>query len=178
MINKCLLGKNLWKKEGEGKWKWTEKLLSHVQLFATPWTTAHQASLSMGILQARILEWVAVSFSKGSSQPRDPTQVSCIAGGFFTVWATRKVIREIMYMYSLSLSFNIGGFPGGASSKEPTCQCRRCKRRGLDPWVVKTPWRRAWQPTLVFLPRESYGQRSLGYYGLPGYKALDTTKVT
>ena len=37
-----------------------------------------------GILQARILEWVAVPFSMGSSQPRDRTQVSCIAGGFFT----------------------------------------------------------------------------------------------
>ena len=41
-----------------------------------------------GILQARILEWVAFSFSRGSSQSRDPTQVSCIAGGFFTSWAT------------------------------------------------------------------------------------------
>ena len=43
-----------------------------------------------GILQARILEWVAFSFSKGSSQPRGRTQVSCIAGGFFTSWATRE----------------------------------------------------------------------------------------
>ena len=43
----------------------------------------------------------------------------------------------------------------------------------MDPWVGKIPWRRAWQPTLVFLPRESYGQRSLGYYGLPGYKVMD-----
>ena len=42
-----------------------------------------------GILQARILEWVAFPFPKGSSQPRDWTQVSCIAGGFFTSWATR-----------------------------------------------------------------------------------------
>ena len=41
-----------------------------------------------GILQARILEWVAFPFSKGSSQPRDWTQVSRIAGGFFTNWAT------------------------------------------------------------------------------------------
>jgi len=38
-----------------------------------------------GILQARILEWVAIPFSRGSSQPRDQTQVSHIAGGFFTV---------------------------------------------------------------------------------------------
>ena len=43
-----------------------------------------------GILQARILEWVAISFSRGSSQPRDWTQVSCIAGRFFTIWATRE----------------------------------------------------------------------------------------
>ena len=42
-------------------------------------------SWSMGILQARILEWVAMPSSRGSSQPRDQTQVSCIAGGFFTV---------------------------------------------------------------------------------------------
>ena len=68
-----------------------------------------------------------------------PTRVSRIAGGFFTVWATRKVIREIMYMYSLSLSFNMGGFPGGASSKEPAWQFRKRKRCGLDPWVVKIP---------------------------------------
>ena len=43
-----------------------------------------------GILQARILEWVAFPFSRRSSQPRDQTQVSCIAGGFFTSWATRE----------------------------------------------------------------------------------------
>ena len=40
-----------------------------------------------GILQARILEWVAIPFSRGSSQPKNWTQVSCIAGRFFTVWA-------------------------------------------------------------------------------------------
>ena len=43
-----------------------------------------------GFLQARILEWVAFPFSRGSSQPRDWTQVSHIAGGFFTSWATRE----------------------------------------------------------------------------------------
>ena len=46
-----------------------------------------------GILQARILECVAVSFSRGSSQPMDRTQVSCIPGGFFTSWATREAHR-------------------------------------------------------------------------------------
>ena len=43
-----------------------------------------------GILQARILEWIAIPFSRGSSQSRDLTQVSHIAGGFFTSWATRE----------------------------------------------------------------------------------------
>ena len=52
--------------------------LSHVQLFTTPWTVAHQVPLSMGILQARILEWVAISSSRGSSPPRDQTYVSCV----------------------------------------------------------------------------------------------------
>ena len=42
------------------------------------------------ILQARILEWVAVPFSRGSSQPKDRTQVSCMTGRFFTSWATRE----------------------------------------------------------------------------------------
>ena len=53
------------------------------------------------------------------------------------------------------------GFPGGASGKEPVCQCRRQKRRGFDPWVRKISWRRAWQPIPVLLPGEPHGQRSL-----------------
>ena len=64
--------------------------LSCVWLFGTPWTVACQSPLSMGILQARILEWVAMLSSRGSSQPRDWTQVSRIAGGFFTSWASRE----------------------------------------------------------------------------------------
>ena len=49
-------------------------------------------------------------------------------------------------------------FPGGASGKESTCQCRRHKRCRFNPWVGKMPWRRAWQLTSVFLPEESLGQ--------------------
>ena len=55
----------------------------------TPWTVACQTPSVLGILQARILEWVAFPFSRGSSQPRDRTQVSHIAGRFSTIWATR-----------------------------------------------------------------------------------------
>ena len=64
--------------------------LSHVQLFVTLWTAAHQAPLSMGILQARILELPCPSHARGSSQHRARTQVPGIEGGFFTIWATRE----------------------------------------------------------------------------------------
>ena len=47
------------------------------------------------------------------------------------------------------------GFPNGPRAKEPACQCRRHKIHWLDPWVRKIPWRRAWQPTPVFLPGDS-----------------------
>ena len=64
------------------------------------------------IFQARILEWVAISFSRGSSQPRDRTQVSCTAGKFFTDWATREApnhpLKVKNYLFSFPLKvFNI-----------------------------------------------------------------------
>ena len=68
------------------------KSLSRVQLFGTLWTVAHQPPPSMGF-QARILEWVAISFSRESFQPRDQTQVSCIAGRRFNLWATREALK-------------------------------------------------------------------------------------
>ena len=49
-----------------------------------------------GILQARILEWVAIPFSRGSSQPRNQTQVFCITGRYFTIWATREAHQYVI----------------------------------------------------------------------------------
>ena len=60
------------------------QLLSRVLLFPTPWTVAHQAPPVHGVSQARTLEWAAISFSRGSSQPSDQTRVSYVsslAGG-------------------------------------------------------------------------------------------------
>ena len=51
----------------------------------------------------------------------------------------------------LVLVYNMVGFPGGTSGKESTCQCRRLKKLGFDPWVGKISWRRAWQLTPVCL---------------------------
>ena len=69
-------------------------LLSPVQLCSLPGSSVHR------ILQARILEWVAIPFSRGSFRPRDQTHVSCIAGRCFTIWAIREAIcRQQKHCY-------------------------------------------------------------------------------
>ena len=75
-----------------------------------------------------------------------------------------------VFVLLFTFAYVFFGFPGGAHGKEPTCQCRGHKRRGFSPWGGKMPWRRAWQPTPVFLPGESHGQRSLAGYGSWGCK--------
>ena len=103
-----------------------------------------------GILQARILEWIAIPFSMDLSDPEIEPR-------------------------SLSLQID-SCFPGSTSAKEPACQCRRCKRCWFNPWVRNIPWRRTWQPTPVILLGKSYGQRSLAGYSPWGLKELDMTE--
>ena len=68
------------------------------------------------------------------------------------------------------------GFPGGTSGKEPACQYWRHKRHGFDPWAGKISCRRAWQPTPVFLPGKSHGERILVGYSPKVRKELDMTE--
>ena len=68
------------------------------------------------------------------------------------------------------------GFPSGTNGKEPACQWRRHRCR-FNPWVGKIPWRKAWQPTPVFLPGGSHGQRSLAGYSTQSHEESDTTEV-
>ena len=72
-------------------------LFSHVWLFATHMDCSLPGSSVHGTLQARMLEWVAIPFSRGSTQPKDQTRVSCIAGKFFAIWDTREA-RMFIYM--------------------------------------------------------------------------------
>ena len=65
-------------------------LLNHVWLCSDPMDCSPLGSSVHGILQDRILEWLAIPFSRGSPPPRDQTLVSCIVGWFFTIWATRE----------------------------------------------------------------------------------------
>ena len=81
------------------------------------------------------------------------------------------------YLISLLMLFH-RGFPGGASGKEPICQCRRQERHGFNCFVGKILWRRTWKPTPVFLPGESHGQKSLVGCSPRVLKELDRTEVT
>ena len=153
--------------------------------------------MSIGILQARILGWVAMPSSRGSSQPRDQTQVS-LAGGFFTSWATRDIplswlswvqFFEIIWTVAHQVPLSMGFF-----SKNPGVGCHFLLQ-GIFPiqgcnlpllhwhvgslknhsWIGKILWRREWQPTPGFLPEKSHGRRSLADYSPWGRKELEMT---
>ena len=78
----------------------------------------------------------------------------------------------LLRMSLIFVDKHFGRHPGGARGKESTCQCRRHRRQGFEPWVGKIPWRRKWQPTPVFLLGKSHGQRSL-----VGYSPLESQRV-
>ena len=87
--------------------------------------------------------------------------LDCILHGFTK---SRTPLSNFQFHFHISFCKTVvsyRSFPGGASGQESTFQCRRHQRRGFDPWVGKTPWRRTWQSTPVLLLGESHGQRSL-----------------
>ena len=73
-------------------------------------------------------------------------------------------------MKELLFSSLYRGFPGSTTDKEPSCQCKRCKRRGFDPRVRKVHWARAWTPTPVFSPENPGEQRTLAGHSPWGTK--------
>ena len=73
---------------------WKIKVAQSCPTLCNPMDCSLPGSSVHGILQARILEWVAVPFSRGYSQHRDQTQVSHIAGRFFTIWATKEASNQ------------------------------------------------------------------------------------
>ena len=84
-------------------------------------------------------------------------------------------IGKIFSFYCLFLTIYLFGFLGGGVVKESTCQCWR---HGFDPWVRRISCRRKWQPTPVFFPGQSHGQRSLAGYNPWGHKESDRTEHT
>jgi len=80
-----------------------------------------------------------------------------------------KAQNTVEYDPGFWMSTILKQLPSWLSGKGPACQCRR---PGFDPWVGKIPCRRNWQPTPVFLPGKSHGQRSL-----VGYNPRDCKRV-
>ena len=81
-----------------GKHSWEHLKVLVTQSYPTlcdPMDCSPPGSSVHGLLQARILEWVAIPFSRGSFQPKDRAQVSCIAGGFFTIWVIKEAQRTL-----------------------------------------------------------------------------------
>ena len=145
-----------WPCEKESESEVTQSCLTlcHPMDCSPPGSSVH------GILQGRTLEWVAISFSRKSSWPRDRTQVCLHCRWILYLLSHQGSPWKSWIMIKYEVNFEIG-FAGGTSRKESASQCRRCDRCRLDLWVGKISWRRKWQPTPVFFPGESHGQRRL-----------------
>ena len=125
-----------------------------------------------GILQARTLGWVAISFSNAWKRKVKEKSLSRV-WLLTTPWTAAHQAPPPWDFPGKSIRVGAIAFSaGGPSGKEPTCRCRRHKRYEFGPWVEKIPWRRTWQPTAVFLPGKSHGQRSLVGYSPWGCKRV------
>ena len=157
--------------------KWSEVAQSCLTL-CDPMDCSLPGSSIHGIFQTRVLEWVAISFSRGSSQPRDRTVVSCIAGRLFTIWATREATklentmpngrnqtqRPLIIWLHL---YEISKLPRWPSNKESASNVRDVGDGGLIPESGRPPGEGNGNPLQYsYLPGESHGQRSLAGYSL------------
>ena len=102
---------------------------------------------------------------------RPGSHFSFLAPAFESAFPLRSPVAFYWRMISES-SIWVLDFPGGSDGKESTCN----QETWVNPWLVKTLWRGPWQPTLVFLPGESHGQRSLEGYNPGAHKESDMTE--
>ena len=87
-----------------------------------------------------------------------------------------SVLNSFLWLNNVPWYAYTNGIPRWHSDKESTCQCRRHKRRGFNPWVEKMiPWSRKWLLTPVFSPGKFHGQRSLVGYSPQGHEVSDMT---
>ena len=138
-----------------------------------------------GILQARVLEWIAISFSRGSSPPRDWYWVSCIANRVFTIWFTEESSRNRFTERQYLLTENVYGFPYLQSHSQVALVIKNLTASAGDmrdmssiPGSGRSSGGRHGNPTPVSLPGESYEQRILAGYSPWCCKELDMTETT
>ena len=108
---------------------------------------------------------------------RETDQIEAAAASY-CLWNKSGKSSGLKEHKCIIIIWRMAEIPRGASGEETACPCRRCERCGLDPWVGEIPCRRERQPTPVFLPGESHGQRSRVGYGPRGCKESDTTELT
>ena len=148
-------------------WVCVLSCFSRVQLFVILWTVAHQAALSMGF--SRQQYWSELPcplpgyLPDPGIEPMSPVSPALARRFFTTSTMWEALIKGYVYLnfWLNQMSLYIGCFPGASAVKNLLCQCLQYRRPGFDPWVRKIPWKREWQPTPVFLPGKSQGQRSL-----------------
>ena len=104
------------------------------------------------------------------------TQGLCHEPPCCQIRANRRVLMSVLGLCDLGLYMAEFMLPKWLSGKESACQRRRPGRHGFNPWVGKTPWRRKWQHTPIFLPGKSHGQRSLVGYSPWGHRESDMTQ--
>ena len=105
-------------------------------------------------------EWFSIAWSIHTMHASNNTQ--------WEVWPWES-------SFVIEGNFRTSGLPRWLGGEESGYQCSRLRRWEFNPWVGKIPWRRKWQPTPLFLPGKSHGQRSLVAYNSWGPKESDTT---
>ena len=164
------------------------KLLSHVRLFATPWTVTYQVPPSMGF--SRQEYWSGLPF--GHHQNINMNTSTHTPPLYFLLPSAANLINKswhtflrdslripcprccLFFLFNQLQQRQLGFQVALVVKNLPAIRDMRCK---FNPWAGKIPWKRAWQPTLVFLPGESHGQRSLVGYSPQGHKWLDTPEA-
>ena len=133
----------------------------------TLWTSYPGPGYWKGIYWVALTRWHEVSCELGHLQSN--------------LLARRRKSKGSLFFLCLDLSWIywrkpiLRGLPSWLSGKESTRQCRRCK---FDPWIRRISWRRKWQPTPIFLPGKSHGQRSLAGYNPWGCNIVRYDSVT
>ena len=133
---------------GRWWWRWWWWWWCSCQVVAHSWEPMDSSlpgSSVHGLLQARILEWTAIPFSRESSWPRDWIQVSCVAGRFFAVWITREATSMVLSAYLRLLPFLPTILIPACASSSPTFymmySAYKLNKQGdnIQPWCTPFP---------------------------------------
>ena len=145
----------MWDSEEKDQWLRNKRMLSKEASRHWSWRRQEETRVCSVSVRSNRISDLRGKKLKESKKARTSQDFLCLG-----TWMNndRELRRQSKYggkVMSAKVNLSLKGL------QDIPCQCRR---QGLDPWVKKTPWRRKWQPTPIFLPGESHGQRSLEDY--------------